>query len=99
MNFSQSNRFVHRWGSIIVLIPAGVIILSGLVLQLKKQSAWIQPPTQKGSTGELSLGFDQILAATQQVPETVASMQGIAVQWLQKTQPVRPAYFYSKTKK
>jgi uncharacterized iron-regulated membrane protein len=69
MKFSQLNRLVHRWGSIIVLIPAGVIILSGIFLQLKKQSAWIQPPTLKGSTGELSLSFDQILAATQQVPE------------------------------
>jgi uncharacterized iron-regulated membrane protein len=63
MKFSQLNRVVHRWGSIIVLIPIGVIILSGIFLQLKKQSAWIQPPTQKGSSGELSLSFDQILAA------------------------------------
>jgi uncharacterized iron-regulated membrane protein len=69
MKFSQLNRVVHRWGSIIVLIPAGVIVLSGIVLQLKKQSAWIQPPTQKGSAAELSLSFDQILAAAQTVPE------------------------------
>lgn len=69
MKFSQSNRFAHRWGAIIVLIPTGVIILSGIVLQLKKQSGWIQPPTQKGSSAELSLSFDQILAAAQNVPE------------------------------
>ncbi len=69
MKFSQLNRVVHRWGSIIVSIPIGVIILSGIALQLKKQSAWIQPPTQDVSSGELSLSFDQILAATQQVPE------------------------------
>ena len=67
MKFSQLNRVVHRWGSIIVLIPAGVIILSGIVLQLKKQSAWVQPPAQKGSSAELSLSFDQMLAATQQL--------------------------------
>ena len=70
MKFSQLNRVIHRWGSIIVLIPTGVIILSGIALQLKRQSAWVQPPTQKGSSGELSLGFDQMLASTQQVPET-----------------------------
>ena len=52
-----------------MLIPTGVIIVSGIVLQLKKNSAWIQPPTQKGSSGEPSLSFDQILATTQQVPE------------------------------
>ena len=31
-------------------------------------------------------------------PETVGSMQGIADRWLQKTQPVRPPYFYSDKK-
>lgn len=60
---------MHRWGSILVLIPTGVIIASGIVLQLKKQSDWIQPPTQKGSSEELSLTFDQILSTVQNVPE------------------------------
>jgi uncharacterized iron-regulated membrane protein len=46
-----------------------VIIVTGVILQLKKESAWIQPPTQQGSGGEPSLGFDQILAATRDVPE------------------------------
>jgi len=69
MKFSQLNRVVRRWGSILVLIPTGVIFLSGIVLQLKKQSAWIQPPTQNGSGTELSLSFDQALAAVQEVPE------------------------------
>jgi uncharacterized iron-regulated membrane protein len=69
MKFSQFNRVVHRWGSIIVLLPTGVIILSGMVLQLKKQSAWIQPPTQKGSSTDLSLSFDEVLAVVQDAPE------------------------------
>ena len=69
MKFSHLNRVIHRWGSILVLIPTGVIILSGIVLQLKKQSTWIQPPTQKGSSAELSLSFDQILAAVRDVSE------------------------------
>jgi uncharacterized iron-regulated membrane protein len=69
MKFSHLNRIVHRWGSILVLIPTGVIIVSGIVLQLKKNSAWIQPPTQKGSSEELSLTFDQILSTVQDVPE------------------------------
>ncbi len=60
---------MHRWGSILVLIPTGVIIASGIVLQLKKQSDWIQPPTQNGSSEELSLTFDQILSTVQDVPE------------------------------
>jgi uncharacterized iron-regulated membrane protein len=69
MKYSRLNRLTHRWGAILVLIPTGVIILSGIVLQLKKNSAWIQPPTQKGSSAELSLSFDQILAAARDVSE------------------------------
>ncbi len=69
MKFSRLNRTVHRWGSILVLIPTGVIIVSGIVLQLKKNSDWIQPPTQKGSSEELSLTFDQILSTVQDVPQ------------------------------
>ena len=70
MKFSRLNRVVHRWGSILVLIPTGIIIVSGLALQLKKNSDWIQPPTQMGSSRELSLSFDQILAAAKKVPES-----------------------------
>jgi uncharacterized iron-regulated membrane protein len=69
MRLSKLNRDVHRWGSVLVALPVAVIIVTGVILQLKKESAWTQPPTQKGSSRELSLTFGQILAATQQVPE------------------------------
>jgi hypothetical protein len=51
------------------LIPAAVIIGSGILLQLKKEFDWIQPPTQQGSSAELSLSFAQILDAVRHVPE------------------------------
>ena len=63
------SRWVHRWGSIVIALPIGVIFVSGVVLQLKKESTWIQPITQVGSSGELSLSFDQILEISKQVPE------------------------------
>ena len=63
------NRLTHRRGSILVLIPTGVIIASRIVLQLKKQSDWIQPPTQNASSEELSLTFDELLSTVQDVPE------------------------------
>lgn len=69
MKFSKFNRDVHRWGSIIILVPTAVIVCTGVMLQLKKQSAWIQPATQTGSSRELSLSFDEILSATQDVRE------------------------------
>jgi hypothetical protein len=69
MKLSKLNRVTHRWRSIIVLIPTAVILFSGIVLQLKKEMAWIQPPTRPGAATDLSLNFDQILAAARKVPE------------------------------
>jgi hypothetical protein len=40
---------LHRWGSIIALVPITIITFSGIVLQLKKVSPYVQPPTQRGA--------------------------------------------------
>lgn len=69
MKLSRLNRLIHRWGSIAIAVPAIVVITSGIILQLKKESGWIQPPTAKGGGSELSLTFDEILAVAQTVPE------------------------------
>ena len=67
MKASRLNRLIHRWGSIIIALPLLVVLLSGILLQLKKESAWIQPTTQSGSGQQPSLSFDEILTATQEV--------------------------------
>lgn len=41
-------RKIHYWGSIIIALPLVIIIGAGVLLMLKKDIAWIQPPTQKG---------------------------------------------------
>lgn len=41
-------RKLHRWGAIITAVPMMLVIVTGLLLQIKKQSDWIQPPTAKG---------------------------------------------------
>ncbi len=69
MKFSKLNRDVHRWGSILIALPLVVVIVTGVILQLKKEIAWIQPATQTGSSGGLSISFDEIFAATRDVPE------------------------------
>lgn len=38
-------RSAHRKVSLAILLPLSVIILSGLILQLRNQSEWIQPKT------------------------------------------------------
>lgn len=69
MKFSKLNRLFHRWGSIIVAAPVLLVICSGVLLLLKKESAWIQPPTQSGSSQEMLVSFEQILKVSSTVPE------------------------------
>jgi uncharacterized iron-regulated membrane protein len=69
MKLPKLNRDIHRWGSMMFILPMTIILVSGVVLQLKKESAWIQPTTQEGSSSELSLNFKEILEISQKVPE------------------------------
>ena len=63
------NRKLHRHGSIVLALPLLVVIGSGLLLLLKKEVDWIQPPTQQGVSGEPSIGFDRILSVARAIPE------------------------------
>ena len=69
MKFSLLNRKVHHWLSVVVALPLLVIIGSGLLLQVKKQLDWVQPPEQRGSGGVPEVTFAQVLAACRTVPE------------------------------
>ena len=68
MKASRLNRLIHRWGSILIALPTLCVLLTGVVLQLKKQSSWIQPGTQKGVERAPTLSFAQILETAQSVP-------------------------------
>ncbi len=41
IHWPRFNRKVHYWGAIICAVPVLVVILSGILLLLKKESAWI----------------------------------------------------------
>ncbi|MEM8668082.1 MAG: PepSY domain-containing protein [Planctomycetota bacterium] len=69
MKASRLNRIVHRWGSIATAVPVLIVLVTGVVLQLKKESSWIQPKTQKGIDQPPQISFDEILAVTSSVPE------------------------------
>ena len=78
MKVHRLSRFVHRWGSIAALLPIVIIIVSGVILQLKKDVPYIQPPTQAGTASQLSLSFDQILDVAKTVPQAeIASWDDI----------------------
>lgn len=63
------NRRIHYWLSIASALPVLVIIATGLLLHLKKDFAWIQPPELKGTGTRPAISMDRILAACRKVPE------------------------------
>ncbi|MEL7482751.1 MAG: PepSY domain-containing protein [Planctomycetota bacterium] len=69
MNFKKTNRVAHRWATVVVAFPVLVMLVTGMLLQWKKQSSWIQPATQEGVANTPIIGFDRILVAAQGVDE------------------------------
>ncbi|MAB60021.1 MAG: hypothetical protein CMO46_05695 [Verrucomicrobiales bacterium] len=67
IKWNRFNRQVHYWGSIIVAIPIFIIIVTGIILLLKKEYSWIQPPSKKGVGKVPTVQFDQILEALKTV--------------------------------
>lgn len=63
MSLNRLTRKLHRWGAIITLVPLGLVIGTGLLLQLKKQLVWVQPATVKGSDSIPQLSWEKILDA------------------------------------
>ncbi len=66
-----NTRRLHRWGALITFVPLFIVIASGILLQVKKQVAWVQPPTKKGlAPDEIpQQSWNQILAAIEEIPE------------------------------
>ncbi|GFD75835.1 hypothetical protein KUL113_52550 [Tenacibaculum sp. KUL113] len=60
------------WLSLVIFIPVIIVIASGLLLQVKKEFDWIQPPTQKAQhadRGIPTISFETLLTSVQQVSE------------------------------
>jgi uncharacterized iron-regulated membrane protein len=63
------NRKLHRWGALAIALPFLVVLVSGVLLQVKKQVAWVQPPEQRSDVRTPVASFDQLLTAAQSIPE------------------------------
>ena len=61
MKYHLFNRRFHYWAAISIAIPSLIVIASGLLLQLKKETSWVQPPERKGSGQEPVISFDHVL--------------------------------------
>lgn len=79
MNFNRINRSTHKWASIVIAIPFLIILITGILLLLKKEVEYIQPASAKGSTTHLpSIKFEEILIIAQSVPQAeIDSWQAI----------------------
>jgi uncharacterized iron-regulated membrane protein len=68
MRWNLLVRKTHSWGAIAVALPVLVILGSGILLQLKKQLAWVQPTEYEGTGTAPAVSLDQILRAASTVP-------------------------------
>jgi uncharacterized iron-regulated membrane protein len=69
MKINKLIRQIHHWSTVFLAIPLVVIICSGLLLQMKKQASWVQPPEQRGTGTEPQVDLEQILASVVQRQE------------------------------
>jgi uncharacterized iron-regulated membrane protein len=70
MKVQKLLRLIHHWGSIIIAIPLVVIIGAGILLQVKKEVEWIQPPSQHGVSTEVpSQTMQQLFEVAKSVAE------------------------------
>ena len=71
VNLKRLLRQIHYWLSLAVAVPAVIIFVAGIFLMLKKEIAWIQPPTTSGIvSGELpEISLEQMLDVARAHPE------------------------------
>ncbi len=64
-------RQIHHWGSALIMLQMGLVIGAGLLLLLKKEIDWIQPPTIEGTAPDNvpAQSFEALFAAAKAVPE------------------------------
>jgi hypothetical protein len=71
VKFNLLNRKVHYWASAIIALPILVVIVSGILLQAKKQVEWIQPAEKRGAGKTAQISLPKVL----EISSTVAEAQ------------------------
>jgi len=78
MSFIRINRKVHKWGSIIIALPVLLVIVTGILLLIRKEFAYLQPETQRGSAKIPTIAFEQIIKQVSTVEQAqISSWQDI----------------------
>ncbi len=69
MSFAKTSRKLHRIAALVCFLPLGLVTGTGLLLQVKKQLPWVQPPTLKGTGTTPAVDLEDLLAAARSRPE------------------------------
>lgn len=69
LDWKRNSRRLHRWGAILTAIPLLLVIVSGILLQVKKQVTWVQPATVSRGKADPAISWESVLAAVSSVPE------------------------------
>lgn len=78
MSFARFNRKTHKWGSVVIALPILIVIISGILLLVRKEFSALQPPSQKGSANSPQISFEVILQKSTSVAKAeIASWQDI----------------------
>jgi len=62
-------RKIHYWSTLFIAIPVLIVLVSGLLLQVKKQSDWVQPEEQRGTPSESPISVSDVLTHLRSHPE------------------------------
>ena len=76
VHWSRLNRKVHYWSALLCAVPVLIVILTGVLLLLKKEHHWIQPPTAKGQKGEPTVELPRVLAVAMSIPQAAIQSWG-----------------------
>ena len=75
MHGNVLNRKLHYWGAAIIAIPLLALFVTGLLLQMKKHWAWVQPVEQRGSTKAPVIELSGILKAIREHSDPHVAVQ------------------------
>lgn len=70
MKIKRIARRSHRIGAIITALPFFIVIISGILLQLKKEITWVQPAVQQGSGFSEKMTLQEILEYAKEYPDS-----------------------------
>ncbi|MFN7629614.1 MAG: hypothetical protein ACK5PZ_22530, partial [Pirellula sp.] len=69
MKLNLLTRRIHYWATAFVAVPFALVLLTGTLLQLKKQLPWVQPTEMRGGKSFNWVGFQEVLGALKNRPE------------------------------